>query len=135
MVAWNIANVWESVAAAQPDHPTVVQGDQVWSSARLDRHADAFASALLEAGLGQQSKIAVYLYNSPQFLVAYLGACKAGMVPVNVNYRYAPNELYYLFDNCDAEAVVFDASFATKLNELRVRLPRVKLWLAVGDAV
>ena len=135
MLAWNIANVWESVAAAQPDHPTVVQGEQVWSSARLDHHASAFASALLEAGLERQAKVAVYLHNCPQFLAAYLGAFKARMVPVNVNYRYEPNELHYLFDNADAEVIVFDVSFAPKLEALRARLPRVKLWLAVGADV
>jgi len=131
MLAWNIANVWESVAAAQPDHPAVVQGEQIWSSARLDLHANAFASVLLEAGLERQAKVAVYLYNCPQFLAAYLGAFKARMAPVNVNYRYEPNELHYLFDNADAEAIVFDVSFAPKLEAIRTRLPRVKLWLAV----
>ena len=30
------------------------------------------------------------------------------MVPFNVNYRYGPDELCYLLDNADAEAVVFD---------------------------
>lgn len=135
MLAWNIANVWESVAAAQPDQPTIVQGEQVWSSARLDKHADAFASALLDAGLERQAKVAVYLYNCPQFLAAYLGAFKARMAPVNVNYRYESSELHYLFDNADAEAIVFDVSFAPKLEAIRARLPRVKLWLAVGADV
>lgn len=135
MLAWNIANVWESVAAAQPDHLTVCQGEERWSAARLDQHADALANALLAAGLGRQSKLAVYLYNCPQFLAAYLGAFKASMVPLNVNFRYGPTELLYLLDNSDAEAVVFDASFAAKLSEIRSQLPNVKLWLAVGSDV
>jgi acyl-CoA synthetase (AMP-forming)/AMP-acid ligase II len=83
--------------------------------------------------LGRQSKVAVYLHNCPQFLVAYLGAFKAALVPVNVNFRYAASELFYLFDNSDAEAVVFDVSFAPKLEQVRARLPQVKLWLAVGE--
>lgn len=135
VLAWNIANVWESVAAAQPDHPTVIQGEDQWSTARLDQHANALAHALLAAGLGQQAKVAVYLHNCPQFLAAYLGACKASMVPVNVNFRYGPSELSYLLDNSDAEAVVFDASFAPKLDEIRLQLPKVKVWLAVGANV
>ena len=135
MLAWNIANVWESVAKAQPDHLTVCQGEERWSAARLDQHADALSHALLAAGLGRQSKVAVYLFNCPQFLAAYLGACKASMVPLNVNFRYGPTELLYLLDNSDAEAVVFDASFAAKLAEIRPQLPNVKLWLAVGADV
>ena len=37
---------------------------------------------------------------------------KARLVPVNVNYRYREDELHYLFDNADATAVVYEASFA-----------------------
>jgi acyl-CoA synthetase (AMP-forming)/AMP-acid ligase II len=114
---------------------TLCQGEERWSAARVDQHADALASALLAAGLGQQSKVAVYLFNCPQFVVAYLGACKVSMVPLNVNFRYGPTELLYLLDNSDAEAVVFDASFAPKLAEIRAQLPNVKLWLAVGTDV
>ena len=43
---------------------------------------------------------------------AYFAAFKAGLAPVNTNYRYGGDELTYLFDNADAEAVVFHSSFA-----------------------
>jgi acyl-CoA synthetase (AMP-forming)/AMP-acid ligase II len=134
MLAWNYANIWESIAAAQPGQPTVVQGDDVWSAARLDAHADALASIFLSAGLIHQSKVAVYLYNCPQFIATYLAAFKAALVPVNTNFRYGPSELLYLLDNADAEAVVFDANFAPQLESIRLRLPKVKLWLVVGAA-
>src|SRR5262249_11656015 len=41
--------------------------------------------------------------------------------------------LLYLFDNADAEAVVFHAGFADRLEEIRARLPLVKLWVAVDE--
>jgi fatty-acyl-CoA synthase len=37
---------------------------------------------------------------------------KLGAVPFNVNYRYRPDELAYLFDNADAAAVIHSAEFA-----------------------
>jgi acyl-CoA synthetase (AMP-forming)/AMP-acid ligase II len=133
MLAWNYANIWESIAAAQPNQPAVVQGDEVWSASQLDAHADGLASLFLSAGLMQQSKVAVYLYNCPQFIASYLGAFKAGLAAVNTNFRYGPSELFYLFDNADAEAIVFHASFAPQVESIRSRLSKVKLWLAVGD--
>jgi fatty-acyl-CoA synthase len=75
--------------------------------------------------------MAAYLYNSPEYLESYFAAFKAGLVPVNTNYRYGDQELVYLFDNADAEAVVFHASFAPLVDAIRARLPRVKAWLAV----
>ena len=61
--------------------------------------------------------MAAYLYNGPEYLETYVAAFKAGLAPVNTNYRYGPDEIVYLFDNADAEAVVFHASFTDLLDE------------------
>ena len=54
-------------------------------------------------------------------------------MPVNTNYRYGPEEILYLFDNSDAEAVVFHAVFADLCAQVRDRLPKVKRWYMVSD--
>ncbi|MES2096668.1 MAG: AMP-binding protein [Pseudomonadota bacterium] len=134
MTAWTYANIWESVAAAIPDEAAIVQGDRVVSFAAMEAQADALAAHYLKAGLGQQSKIAVYATNCPEFIVAYYGGFKAGLAPFNVNYRYGPEEVRYLLDNGDAEAVVFDAEFASILDPIRGRMPGVKTWIAIAGA-
>ena len=133
MTDWNFADVLEVVAAAVPEAPCQIQGERVLSYADFDRRANGLAQALLDGGLGQQSKVAAYLYNGPEFTETYVAAIKAGMVPVNTNYRYGPEEIVYLFDNADAEAVVFHASFGPLLEGVRERLPGVKLWIVVDD--
>ena len=80
-----------------------------------------------------QSHVALYLYNGNEYLEGMVGAFKARCVPLNVNYRYVDEELEYLFDNSDARAIVFHASFAPILARVRNRLPKVKLWLQVED--
>jgi fatty-acyl-CoA synthase len=52
---------------------------------------------------------------------------------VNTNYRYGPEEITYLFDNADAEAVVFHAAYGALLEGIRDRLPKVKRWYVVDD--
>ena len=105
MNGWNFAEVYERVAEAFPDAPCHIQGQRTFTWAQFDRRANALAADLLSAGLSEQSKVAAYLYNGVEFLEVYVAAFKAGMVPVNTNYRYGPEELAYLFDNADAEAV------------------------------
>jgi len=133
MCGWNFADVWEEIAAATPDRPAQIQGDRVFSWREFDRRANALAAHLLAAGLGHQAKVAADLYNAPEYLETYYAAFKAGLAPVNTNYRYEPDELFYLFDNADAEAIVFHAGFAPKLDAIRGRLTRVKAWIAVAD--
>src|SRR5690606_10559231 len=84
-------------------------------------------------GLTRQAKVAAYLWNGPEYLETYYAAFKAGLAPVNTNYRYGPDELVYLFDNADAEAVIFHAGFAATLEKIRERLPKVTRWIAVAD--
>lgn len=133
MTGWSYADVWEEIAAAVPDRPALVQGERVVAWGDFDRRADALAARMLEAGLTRQSKVCAFLYNSPEYLEAYYAAFKAGFVPVNTNYRYIAHELSYLFDNADAETVVFHASFADVVEQIRAKLPKVKLWIAVAQ--
>jgi len=130
---WNYADLWESVAAAVPDRHAQIRGERVVTWAEFDRRANAIAQALLDAGLTRQAKVAAYLYNAPEYIETYFAAFKAGLVPVNTNYRYVAEELIYLFDNADAEAVVFHTDFTPTVEQIRGRLPKVKLWIAVAQ--
>lgn len=133
MTNWQFAEIFEAVADAVPDAPAQRFGEKVSSWAEFDRNADSLAADLIGSGLGKQSKVAAYLYNGPEYLEVYYAAFKAGLAPVNVNYRYGPTEVTYLLDNADAEAVFFHASFAPLLEQVREQLPLVKAWYVVDD--
>ena len=133
MPGWNIAEVWEVVAEVLPDAPAQVQGERRTTWAEFDRRADGVAKALLDAGAAHQDKVAQYLYNCPEYLESLYGTWKAGLVPVNTNYRYTEDELLYLWDNADAVAVVFSGEFTPRIESIRDRLPKVRLWLWVDD--
>jgi 3-oxocholest-4-en-26-oate---CoA ligase len=85
------------------------------------------------AGAQQQDKVAHYLYSCPEYLESMFGLFKAGLVPVNTNYRYTTEELAYLWDNADAIAVIFHGAFAEGCREVAPRVPTVKTWLWVDD--
>jgi acyl-CoA synthetase (AMP-forming)/AMP-acid ligase II len=130
---WHYGNILETVADTVPEAPALLHGDTVITWRQFDAAADALAVDLVEAGLHEQSKVGIYLHNDPAYLVAMYAAFKAGLAPFNVNYRYAAEEVHYLLDNADAEAVVFHASFAPLLEEVRDRLALVKRWYVVAD--
>ena len=132
-MAWNFADVWEAIAAAQPNHPQCIQADRTITWGQFDARADALAAHFIAKGMSHRAKVAGYLFNGPEYLESYFAAFKGGSEPVNTNYRYGPEELVYLFDNADAEAVVFHASFADTVDAIRSRLPQVKTWVAVAE--
>ena len=77
--------------------------------------------------------MALYLYNCPEYLEATFAAFKVGLVPINTNYRYADDELVYLWDNADAVAVVFHGAFVERIEGIRARVAAVRSWLWVDD--
>jgi 3-oxocholest-4-en-26-oate---CoA ligase len=130
---WTFADLWEVNADQLPDAPALVQGGRRIAWSELDRRADGVAAWLLDLGVTEQDKVAQYLYNCPEYLESMFAAYKAGLVPVNTNYRYGDEELRYLWDNADAVAVVFHGTFAERIERLRHRLPEVRGWLWVDD--
>jgi fatty-acyl-CoA synthase len=130
---WNFADVWEVIADLRPDAPATVQGDRRFTWAELDRRADGVARALLDGGAQKQDKVAQYLYNCPEYLESVFASMKAGLVPVNTNYRYGDEELAYLWDNADAVAVMFHGTFTGRIEAVRARVPSVRQWLWVDD--
>ena len=68
MSQWNFAEVWEAVAESHPDALALSQGATRRSWREFDGRADGVATALLDAGLGHQAKVAQYLYNGPEYL-------------------------------------------------------------------
>jgi 3-oxocholest-4-en-26-oate---CoA ligase len=133
MTNWNFADVWDAVAETVPDRVALQQGHEMLDWRRLERRAASVAGALADAGLDRQAKVAQYLYNCPAYLESVYACFKAGFVPVNTNYRYTDDELVYLWENSDAEAVIVHASLAQRAERIRDRLPAIKLWLLVDD--
>ncbi len=129
---WNYADLLEAVAEVVPDWVAQIHDGTAYTWQQFNTRSNGLAADFLAAGLSEQSKIAAYLYNGPEYLETYLAAFKAGMVPVNTNYRYGREEITYLFSNADAEAVVFDAAFLPLIESVRSALPLVKRWYVVG---
>src|SRR3954454_25026011 len=130
---WNFAEIWEIVAEQVPDAPALVHGDKRITWAEMDRRANGVAQALLDAGVEGQDKVAQYLYNGTEDLESVFATFKAGLAPINTNYRYLDDELVYLWDNGDVVAVVFHGTFTDRIEGIRGRVPRVKRWLWVDD--
>ena len=79
---------------------------------RLRRDVDRFAASLQGLGVQPGDRVALYLPNCPQFVIAYLAAVRAGAIVVPFNPLYSAREAEYQLKDCGATvAVVLDRFF------------------------
>src|SRR5215218_4525773 len=129
----NLATLWEHVAATVPDQVAVRQGRRALTYREFERRAAQVAGALQQAGVGEGTKVACFLYNSPELLETVFGALKVRAIPVNVNYRYQADEVRHLLTDADAEVLVFHSSLAGRLDGVLGQLPGLRLVVCVLD--
>ena len=129
----DFASVWEMVSDLVPENDALICGEDIVSWKEYDDRASKIASALSEAGLGANSKAGLYLNNSNEYLIAQYAIFKVGGIPINVNYRYVEEELIYLLENSDAEAVFYHACYSSRIKEISGSLPNIKAWIEVSD--
>ena len=129
----DFASVWEMVSDLVPENDALICGEDIVTWKEYDDSASKIASALSEAGLGANSKAGLYLNNSNEYLIAQYAIFKVGGIPINVNYRYVEEELIYLLENSDAEAVFYHACYSSRIKEISGSLPNIKAWIEVSD--
>ena len=130
---WSLADIFETVSDAVPDNPALIQGDRRVTWRQFDERASRLAAAFTAAGLSPDAKVASYLYNCNEYTEGVFATMKIRGVPANVNYRYLEDELVYLLDNSDAEALLFHGALGDHVAKVRDRAPLVKLWIQVND--
>ena len=131
--SYQLADLFEAVADAVPDRLALVAGGRRLTFRELDERADRVADHLSSSGLAPGAKVGIYAWNRAEWVEAMLGAFKARMVPINVNYRYVADELAYLLDNADVEALVFERGFSRYVAELGPKLPGLRHLVVLDD--
>ena len=72
----------------------------------LDQLTDAFAAGLADSGFTKGDRVALYLQNVPQFVIAQIGTWKAGGIAVSINPMNRERELELLLTDSGARVLV-----------------------------
>lgn len=99
-------------SAIEGDRPALIHGERMVSWGELDEQSDRIAAALRERGLKPGDIAGQMLRNNPDYILAYFGCIKAGVVPVNVNYHYKARELADIFERFGLKALFAESDFA-----------------------
>ena len=128
----------EFYADTQPNHVfaqyNLPEGKQTITYAEANAQANQMARALLASGFTKGDRFAYLSRNSTHYVLMYLAAAKAGVVPVLLNYRLAPREWLYIIGDSQATMVMADAEYAAGIETIREELSTVSRFVTVGGS-
>jgi malonyl-CoA/methylmalonyl-CoA synthetase len=138
MTHWRARDQMHSIVEAalthaqqEPERPAILFEDQTISYGHLALEVERFARALIAWGLQPGDRVALFLENSPAFVVAYLGTQLAGGIVVLVNTQYRQVELTHIFTDAGVRLCVTSAPGADALQALT--LPELTTLVIAGE--
>jgi long-chain acyl-CoA synthetase len=113
----------------------------IWSShgdrtfRELNARANKLARALRARGLAAGDAVAIICHNRPEFVETYAAALRSGLRLTTINWHLTGGEAAYIVDDCEAKAVIADASLSTMAREAMAGASRVEFGLALGGEI
>ncbi|MGD8263989.1 MAG: long-chain fatty acid--CoA ligase, partial [Desulfobacterales bacterium] len=102
----NIYDNFAETAKRRENHTAVFYLGSRYSYSRIRTLADRFASALTDMGVTAEQKVMLYIPNSINWVVSWLGVQKIGAVAVPITPIYTPYDVNYIANDSEAEAII-----------------------------
>jgi long-chain acyl-CoA synthetase len=99
-------HMFRAALERDPDCEIVRYFDGTLTMRELDTLSDRFAVALADRGFERGQRLATYMQNIPQVLIAVIGTWKAGGIVVSINPMSRTRELTTLLSDCEATAIL-----------------------------
>ncbi|MBH1962927.1 MAG: acyl--CoA ligase [Comamonadaceae bacterium] len=113
----------------------VIWQDVQMTFGQLEAQSNQFANALAGLALAPGAKVAILCRNRPEYVSAFFGAARSGVVFVNVSVLYSAEELQYVLDQAEAEVLLYDDAFTERVLSVLAKLPRIRHSYVIGEAV
>ena len=102
----NIFSTFEKTATRRESHPAIIYLGTKFSYRTVLDMAEHFAAALADLGVEPGQRMVLYIPNSIQWVIAWLGIQKIGAVCVPITPIYTAHDLKYISNDSQAESIV-----------------------------
>ncbi|MFF1958859.1 class I adenylate-forming enzyme family protein [Streptomyces sp. NPDC058220] len=102
----SVVHAFRSAVVRAPERPALAYFDGRISYREADELSDSVAGHLAARGLERGDRVAIMLQNSPHFVLALLGAWKAGATVVPLNPMYKSAEVAHVLADAEVTALV-----------------------------
>jgi len=90
-----------------------------WTYSQLAEGANRAGNALRALGVETEQRVAILLYDSPQFACTFFGAIKIGAVPIPTNTALRPQDYHYMLNDSRARVLIVEEDIWPQIAPLR----------------
>jgi amino acid adenylation domain-containing protein len=120
-----VHRLFEEHAAAAPESVALLCGERRITYGELNRQANRLAWRLRSLGVGPEVPVGVLLDSSPELMIAYLAALKAGGAYLPLVPAYPPDRLAFMLEETGAPVVLTRSELRDRIEELGVHVVAV----------
>ena len=140
---WNLGNILAVQARKYGDKPFLTEPERdpahrVYSYKRTDELASRIAGGLVERGFQIGDRLAIYLDNCSEYILAWFGASRAGVVEVPTNNGYFGDFLSHCTNVTGPRGVVVSPNYVPRFVEISKSLASARIkpvFFVVGENV
>ncbi len=104
----NLADLFRASLIERPNQPGLEFQDRAFAFGELEADSNRLARVLLDRGLQPGDRLAVYMRNRPELILAYLAASKAGFIFTPINILYRSGEIDHILRDAEPRAILLD---------------------------
>jgi long-chain acyl-CoA synthetase len=128
----SVPEIFDAVSTKYSGNTALIFYGKKISYKELRELTDRFAAALADLGVVKGDRVALYLLNCPQYVIAYFGALKAGATVTPISPVYTSKEVKHQLEDSGAETVVCQDILYDNVEKTGLRLKNVIL-TNIGD--
>ena len=133
-MAWNFGDILDALPQViPPEAPAFLHEGRTITWGETTRRSNNLARAILDLGARPGDKVAFYMRNRPEYGETLAACFKGRLIHVNVNYRYKPDEVFYIFDDSDAQTVVYGSEFRDTIVQIKNGLSKVRTFIEISE--
>ncbi len=122
-----------NLTPARADRVAFIDRDGAHTYAELDERSARFAAVLRQLGVEPEQRVALCLTDTFDFPTCFLGAIRAGVIPIPLNTRLTAKDYAYILADSRARALVVSAALLPQFTPHRRAHPQLRSVVVAGE--
>ncbi len=123
----------KNLRAGRTEKVAYIDDNGSYSFGELDKRINRAGNALLKLGLNIEDRVVIAHHDTIDFPSVFLGAIKAGIVPVAVNTLLTPDDYAFMLKDCRAKALIVSSGLLETMHRAIDESPYIQHVIVSGE--